>query len=143
MAGYTAYEEINPQTTNKLTADTFNRSNGATINVRGNIHVRFDGVTPIAGAGQPVNGPAIITLTSADQLSKFRFSGSGVMYCHYFTGDNLFAADITEQPSVDVTSTQDRNDELVRLLRAAVYGIALIADAEYDELLAESESEGN
>lgn len=140
MAGYIAYEEINPQTTNELTSDTYGRANGASVHVRGEIRVRFDGILPIAGGGQPVNGPATITLTSADQLQKFRFSGSGILYCHYFIGDNLFAADVREQPSLSTASNDEKFDELIRLVRLAVKGLALMLDD--DELLTESESEG-
>ena len=141
MAGYIAYEEINPQSTNKLTVDTYGRANGATISVHGEFRVRFDGTVPYATGGQPVNGPTTITLTSADQLQKFRFTGSGVLYCHYFIGDNLFAASIQEQPPAEVAKEDEKFDELIRLTRAILKGFAIMLDD--DELLAESESEVN
>ena len=137
MAGYIAYEEIDStlSNTHELTSSTFGRSNGATIYVRnGELKVRFDGTIP--GDGQPISGPATITLTSADQLQRFRFSGNARLYAHYFVGDNLFAADIKEQAIVSGGGVE-KFDELIRLTRVMIRGLSQIVDD--GELLAESE----
>ena len=126
MASYIGYEELNASTATKLSSSVFNpgnaRADGATIMVDGDIIFRLDDTMP--GPGQPVSKGAIINLNSSDQVSKFRFAGTGKLYCHYFVGNVHLAAFVSEGSIPSTTDTTD--SDLFTEMRAVRKGIELV-----------------
>lgn len=125
MSSYLAYEEFAADNNVRgLTSTTFANASGATIVVDGAIKFRLDGSS---SHGEPVDH-VVLYLGSKSQLEGFRFAGSGMIYCHYYTENTVSPFHIEPFPLREAARTEELLEHVIVELKHLCDGLSILTD---------------